>query len=187
MATAPASVRSRPPRPVRLAATALFAALLAGGLGLVFSSWALERPLVVWPALAATMLICGALIGALLQGKRRARDGAVAVFVPALLMQAVGLERYAQVGPISLCLIGQLVLVAFAVSLLYGRRARRWFTCAAGTAPAAGQRAQRARASSGRRALNRTVRQSTIVGETEKARISGAPVGREQNRRQASG
>jgi hypothetical protein len=172
---------------VRLAATALFAALMVGGLGLVFSSWALERPLVVWPALAATMLICGALIGALLQGKRRSRDGAVAVFVSALLMQAVALERHAQGGPISLCLIGQLVLVAFAVSLLYGRWARGWFTCAAGTVPAVGQRAQRARALSGRRVLNRTVGQSTIVCETEKARISAAPVGREKGRRQASG
>jgi peptidoglycan/LPS O-acetylase OafA/YrhL len=128
---------------VRLAATASFGALLIGGLGLVFSSWTRERPLVVWPAVAATMLLCGALIGAFGQGKRWAREGALVVFVTAILVQAVALVRQPQGGPISLCLIGQLALVAIALGLLYGRRSRRWFASAGGQVSVVEQIAER--------------------------------------------
>jgi hypothetical protein len=172
---------------VRLAATALFAALLVGGLGLVFSSWALERPLVIWPALAATMLICGALIGAFERGKRRARDGAVAVFVVGLLVQGAALARHAQGGPISLCLIGQLVLVAIAVRLLYGRRARRWFAAEGGTASGVARGVERAGVSNGHSAASRTVGPAAIVDETNTPPVSRVFEGQAQARRRASG
>jgi hypothetical protein len=125
----PTNSRLRAPRPVRLAATLLFGALLLASASLLLSPQALDHPIQTWTLLAVVLVLSCGLIDAMARGSRRARNAVVGLFGLGLLAQGVAALWHLQaVDSAPLRTLAELAVVLVACALLFGPRARRWFS-----------------------------------------------------------
>lgn len=123
------AVRPRAPRPVKLAATLLFGALLLASAGLLLSPVTLDHPIQTWTVLAVVLMLSCGLIGAMSRGSRWARNAVVGLFVLGLLVQGIGaLWPLQGIDSPALRTFAELAVVLVACALLFGPPARRWFS-----------------------------------------------------------
>ncbi len=125
----PTNLRPRAPRPVRLAATLLLGALLLASVSLLISPQALDHPIQTWTLVAITLVLSCGLIGAMTHGNRWARNAVVGLVGLGLVAQGVAALWHLQdVDSAPSRTVAELAVVLVASVLLFGPRARRWFS-----------------------------------------------------------
>lgn len=125
----PTNSRPRVPRPVRLAATLLFGALLLASANLLLSLQALDHPIQTWTVLTVVVMLSSGLIGAMTHGHRWARNAVAGLFGLGLVAQGMAaLWHLQEVDSAPSWTVAELAVVLLACVLLFGPRARRWFS-----------------------------------------------------------